>query len=834
MKKQVLLIAGVFLFATRLFGQTQVDLPIDFGNANVNYDLVDFGGNTSMLAADPTDPNNTSCMIDKSAAAQTWAGTTIGGTLGFANPIPFASGSTVITMRVYSPDSGILIRLKAENLNDATQSVETDAYTTTSNAWETLTFDFANQATGTAAINYSYVYNKLSAFFNFGVDGATAGQKTYYCDDINFVPGQPTTVTYTFQVQNPDSTPVYVFGSWNGFSNWPGTPMSPLGGGVYTADIVLNPSSSYEYLYVNGPTPTKEVLDPAWACTNGNAQYTNRTLLTGTTDAALCAIWATCNSCNVVVSNPIDLPITFDDTTVNYALVDFGGNTSAITADPVGGSNQVLQVDKSNTAQTWAGTTIGGNGLANAIPFASNATRISMRVYSPDAGIVVRLKAEDAANGAVSVETDAVTTTSNAWETLEFNFANQASGTAAINFANTYNKLSAFFNFGVDGATAGAKTYYCDDITFLPPVSNLINVTFQVQNPDSTPVSVIGSWDWTAFPGVPMTPVGNGIYSGTVPLQASSSYEFKFVNGGISTLETLDPTWPCTNGNAQYTNRTLSLGTSDTTICAVWSSCNTCNVVVLTQVDLPVTFDDANVNYALVDFGGNGSNIEPDPAGGTNLVCKVIKSNTAQTWAGTTIGGSQGFLNSVPFASGATTMSMRVYSQDAGTTIRMKVEDPTNGAISVEADAVTTTSGAWETLNYDFAFQATGTQPINFANNYQKLSVFFNFGIDGATAGTKTYYFDDIQFGGSVSVNGVLNDRFRVVVENNGIVIRSNGSEIIRSLEVHDVVGRQLYRSASTLPVNTLIPVNFDRSSLVVVKVTTDEGAAVYKGVVVK
>ena len=64
-------------------------------------------------------------------------------------------------------------------------------------------------------------------------------------------------------------------------------------------------------------------------------------------------------------------------------------------------ANLVLQVDKSNTAQTWAGTTIGSNGLATAIPFAANATRITMAVYSPDAGIVVRLKAEDVANGAV-------------------------------------------------------------------------------------------------------------------------------------------------------------------------------------------------------------------------------------------------------------------------------------------------------------------------------------------------------------------------------------------------------------------------------------------------
>ena len=54
------------------------------------------------------------------------------------------------------------------------------------NAWETLTFDFANQAAGTAALNLAYTYNKVSIFFNFGVTGATAGAKTYYFDDVAF------------------------------------------------------------------------------------------------------------------------------------------------------------------------------------------------------------------------------------------------------------------------------------------------------------------------------------------------------------------------------------------------------------------------------------------------------------------------------------------------------------------------------------------------------------------------------------------------------------------------------------------------------------------------
>ena len=57
------------------------------------------------------------------------------------------------------------------------RSVETEATTTVANAWETLTFNFANQAAGTAPLNLAYTYNKVSIFFNFGVTGATAGRE---------------------------------------------------------------------------------------------------------------------------------------------------------------------------------------------------------------------------------------------------------------------------------------------------------------------------------------------------------------------------------------------------------------------------------------------------------------------------------------------------------------------------------------------------------------------------------------------------------------------------------------------------------------------------------
>jgi hypothetical protein len=100
---------------------------------------------------------------------------------------------------------------------------------------------------------------------------------------------------------------------------------------------------------------------------------------------------------------------------------------------------------------------------------------MTVRVWSPDAGTPIRLKVENAANPTISVETEANTTVAGQWQTLEFNFANQAPGTAALNVANTYNKLSLFFNFGTTGAMAGEKTYYWDDVKFggLVGVDNL-------------------------------------------------------------------------------------------------------------------------------------------------------------------------------------------------------------------------------------------------------------------------------------------------------------------------------------------------------------------------
>ena len=166
----------------------------------------------------------------------------------------------------------------------------------------------------------------------------------------------------------------------------------------------------------------------------------------------------------------IDLPITWNDTAnVDYSVADFGGNSSAVVVDPTNASNMVLMSTKTSGAQPWAGTTLSTtNGLATAIPFAAGSTTMSVAVWSPDAGTVIRLKAEDKTDGTKSVETEATTGAAATWDTLVFDFSNQAAGTAAIDFTYTYDLVSIFYDFLGAPATP-AKSYYCDNVIFGSP-----------------------------------------------------------------------------------------------------------------------------------------------------------------------------------------------------------------------------------------------------------------------------------------------------------------------------------------------------------------------------
>jgi uncharacterized protein YjdB len=157
--------------------------------------------------------------------------------------------------------------------------------------------------------------------------------------------------------------------------------------------------------------------------------------------------------------------ITYDAAGTTYEFGGFGGASGSLVVDPdpAAPTNHVAKLVKPAGAQTWAGVSLGVNGLnafsAGKIPFSATSTTMTVRAYSPAVGLPVLLKVENSGNGGISAEIQAITTVANAWETLSFTLP-------GVNLANTYDKVSLFPHFNT--SPGADETFYFDDITFVP------------------------------------------------------------------------------------------------------------------------------------------------------------------------------------------------------------------------------------------------------------------------------------------------------------------------------------------------------------------------------
>lgn len=306
-------------------------LPLDFESPTLNYSFVNFGGAFTSVENNPSigSANGSSkvAKLTKGNGSETWAGSFI----ELSSPIDFSTLQK-IKMKVWSPQSGIVVKMKLENAANSNINTEVDVTNTISNGWEELTFDFTG-------INGSNNYQKIVVFFNFGNSGAGL---SYYFDDIQLTSGAPT----------------------------------------------------------------------------------------------------------------LSLPLNFESSALTYAFTNFGDATATVVNNPnvsgINTSSKVGKMVKANGAQTWGGSFI---LLDSPINF-SGLQKIKMKVWSPQAGIIVKLKLENAANSNVNTELDATTTVANSWEELTYDFT-------GITNSNNYQRVVVFFNFGVVG---NGSTYYFDDI----------------------------------------------------------------------------------------------------------------------------------------------------------------------------------------------------------------------------------------------------------------------------------------------------------------------------------------------------------------------------------
>ncbi len=867
--------------------KTQMSLPVSFDSPSVDYGLIGFGGaEESSVTADPTNAANMVAKVVRAEGAESFAGTTITAPagLGFSPKVPFTATDTKISVRAWSPDAGIPVRMKVEDHTDPNKSVETETTTTVASGWQTLTFDFKNQVAGTPALNLSYSYDKATIFFDFGRPKASAVQKNYYFDDVTFVPGggvtpppSSGTVLLSFDETPPAFTDMGAYGGAvptvePGPTGGAGNalkilkPVSPdTWGGVFftvaripftadrksiTATCLLDPGRCEVRMKVEVPGGTSvEVTGTTVATANswttvswdfGAVDLSKAyTVIAITPDADVVTTGQSyfIDDITLAPAAPVVPPpvtgavfVSFDETPPAFTdMGAYGGALPTVEAGPAGGMGNALKILKPTSPDTWGGVFF----TTAKIPFTATAKKITAKVLSTRAGAVIRFKVE--VPGGVSTEVAAAPTgAANTWSTVTWDFS-------AVDLNNSY-KIMAITP-DADRVTDG-QIYYIDEITVIESGgggSTPVTIA-TLDEPGAVLTGFEGCWDSfvVADPagGAGTNMVGKVTKPGSgVPFYCGSTV-VTVKNGGFTPIaftasaqtmtvrvwspdpvgtpvrlkveDIADPTkyvetdalTTVANGWQTMTfnfaspatgSPTLNLATSynKVSIFFDFGTVGTGRTYYFDDVTfitgtatntVVATFDELNFDNTqsqpsiLTGFGGaenstivGGSALPNGGAGVNGKAAKVVK-NAGEVWAGTSVQRKvNDAVPTIPFATGATKMSVRVYSAYAGVRVQLKVEQSGRPDFNSEVSACTTKVNEWETLTFDFGpagqhFIPNGPCPNGYDTNkptaqldvsktYNKVNIFFDFGLGdagwAAMPDTRTYYFDDVKFIGN-------------------------------------------------------------------------------------
>lgn len=465
-------------------------------------------------------------------------------------------------------------------------------------------------------------------------------------------------------------------------------------------------------------------------------------------------------------ADPVNLPVNFESFTINYAFVNFGNAYSSVIDNPdpsgINTSDRVAQTMKAAGAEIWAGSFL---TLENPIDFSSN-TVFKVKVWSPKAGAVVKLKVENLTDGNVGHEVDATTSVAGQWEELSFDFS-------SIDKGRQYQKVVIFFDFGNWGDGA---TYYFDDIRLVPAS---IPATLMVQDFEGDAPAFV---NFGNIPGIQV--IANPDQSGKnttakVARMEKSSGAETWAGAFFETSKALDfgnyskikvKTWSPKSGivvklklENSDASKTYEVDVTNT-VANAWEELifDFSNAPAADYMRMVIFFDfgnwgDGSVYYfdqfelaregsstppmTFMNFEaappaftvfGNIPGIEvianPDATGQntTAQVAKMTKSSGAETWAGAffELGSPLDFDT-------YSKISVKTWSPKSGAVVKVKLENA-NASITHEVDVTTTVAGAWENLVYDFSAAP--------AADYVRVVIFFDFGNPGDNS---VYYYDE-------------------------------------------------------------------------------------------
>ena len=466
--------------------ETPTELPIDFEIFDATV-FLGFGGASGDVIDNPDMNINESAKVAQiiKGAPEVWAGNVI----ELSAPIDF-SAKKVMKFDIWSPRPGGTFTLKLENLDDANINIEKEVTLVGNSAWEEVSIDLSD-----VTDLETETYQKIVWFFDLGTAGDGSADWTFYVDNIrqdfagvvvsqlveDFEGEAPTFTVFgniadTEVVANPDMSGINTSGNvaqltkTNGSEVWAGTFFelaSPLDLASF-GQINIKTWSPKAGVQVKFKIENEDASLTHEVDVNTTEANTWENLLYDFSDAPTADYvrlviffdFGTAGDDSVYYYDDIELVGTLQD----LSFQDFEGEAPTFTvfgniadtevvANPdmsgINTSGNVAKLTKTNGSEVWAGTFF---EIDTPLDF-NSYSQISVKTWSPNSGIVVKLKIENS-DASITHEVDITNSVANGWEELVYDFSDAP--------AADYIRVVMFFDFGNAGDDS---VYYFDEFT---------------------------------------------------------------------------------------------------------------------------------------------------------------------------------------------------------------------------------------------------------------------------------------------------------------------------------------------------------------------------------
>lgn len=555
------------------------------------------------------------------------------------------------------------------------------------------------------------------------------------------------------------------------------------------------------------------------------------------------------------------LPINFEGDISTSDFIDFDGGYAVVASNPsqsgINTSNSVGRIIR-NGGAIYGGSKI---LLTDNLDF-SVLTKITMKVFTTaPVGTTVKFKLE---GSGPAVDVDAVTTVSNAWETLEWVF---------VGTENNLNEIVLMFDFGNIGDSSANSTFYFDDIEQvvgpIAPVPTSLPIDFEsdikdtdflsyggasakiipnpqinVDNPSATVCQVIrDGGDYWAGSKVflknsidlsTMWYISMRVYT-SAPVGTRIKLELENAAGSVNLdrLTTVSNTWETISWNfdaqANDYNRlqvmfdfgSVGDGTSSSTfLFDDVKQVSGPSIPAPVPTTLPIDFENGVVTTDFTNYFGAITTVIPNP--------KIDANNPSATVGQFVRSGGAGYMRSklalTDFILDMSTVgkiSMKIYTDaPIGTILKFKVESSPPEQFGKEQDALTEVSGEWATYTWDLS---NNDNPI-----YDVLT--FMLGYNGANdaSANATFLFDDIKIIAnepSVGLKPLVNNGDLIAYPNpskDQVTISSKNANL-ENINLHNALGEQVLELQPN-SLNTIIDFTGLARSVYIARVTTSLG----------